>query len=85
MDVMSDWQGFSRKVVLFTDKLIVIQDVKLLTSAHLFSTNQAGETIQVENLVSRLSHQVRRIDSFEAAAAFRAVTPAKIQHKKILD
>lgn len=75
--VVGDWDGFAGKIVLFADELVVAEYVEMLASGHLLPANEAGETIQVENLVSRFAYEIRRIDSLKATAAFRAVTPAK--------
>lgn len=75
--VMRVRQRFARQVVLLADELVVVQDVELLAGAHLLPTHQAGEAIQVENLVPRLPHEVLRAYPLEAAAAFGAVSPAR--------
>lgn len=68
-------QRFARQVVLLADKLVVVQDVELFAGAHLLPTHQAGEAIQVENLVPRFPHKVLRVYPLEAAAALGAVSP----------
>lgn len=70
-------QRFARQVVLLADKLVVVQDIELLAGAHLLPTHQAGEAIQVENLVPRFPHKVLRVYPLEAAAALGAVSPRK--------
>lgn len=74
--VMRIRQRLARQVVLLADELVVVQDVELLSGAHLLPTHQAGEAIQVENLVPRLPHEILRAYPLEATAAFRAVSPA---------
>ena len=69
-------QRLAGQVVLLADELVVVQDVELLSGAHLLPTHQAGEAIQVENLVPRLPHEILRAYPLEATAAFRAVSPA---------
>lgn len=69
-------QRLARQVVLLADELVVVQDIELLSGAHLLPTHQAGEAIQVENLVSRLPHEILRAYPLEATAAFRPVSPA---------
>lgn len=75
--VMRVRQRFARQVVLLADELVVVQNVELLAGAHLFPTHQAGEAIQVENLVPRLPHEVLRIYPLQATAALGAVPSAK--------
>ena len=74
--VMRVRQRLARQVVLLADELVVVQDIELLSGAHLLPTHQAGEAIQVENLVSRLPHEILRAYPLEATAAFRPVSPA---------
>lgn len=75
--VMRVRQRLARQVVLLADELVVVQDVELLAGAHLLPTDQAGETIQVENLVPRLPHEILRVYPLKAAAALGAVSPGK--------
>ena len=77
--VMRIRQRLARQVVLLADELVVVQDVELLSGAHLLPTHQAGEAIQVENLVPRLPHEILGAYPLEATAAFRAVSPANTQ------
>lgn len=79
--VMRVRQWFARQVVLLADEFVVVQDVELLAGAHLLPTHQAGEAIQVENLVPRLPHKVLRIYPLEATAAFGAVSPENTKKK----
>lgn len=74
--VMCVRQRLARQVVLLAHELVVVQDVELLSGAHLLPTHQAGEAIQVENLVPCLPHEILRAYPLQAAAALRAVTPA---------
>lgn len=73
-------QRLARQVVLLAHELVVVQDIELLSGAHLLPTHQAGEAIQVENLVSRLPHEILGAYPLEATAAFRPVSPATERH-----
>lgn len=79
--VMRVWQRLARQVVLLADELVVVQDVELLAGAHLLPTHQAGEAIQVENLVPRLPHKILRVYPLEATAALGAVSPENVVRK----
>lgn len=80
--VMRVWQRLARQVVLLADELVVVQDVELLAGAHLLPTHQAGEAIQVENLVPRLPHKILRVYPLEATAALGAVSPGNAARKE---
>lgn len=75
--VVAYGQRLSRQVVLLADECVVVEHVELLACAHLLSTDQTGEAVQVEYLVPSFAHQVRRIDALRAAAALCSVTPGK--------
>lgn len=80
--VMRVRQRLARQVVLLADELVVVQDVELLSRAHLLPTHHAGEAIQVENLVLRLPHEILRAYPLQATAALRPVTPATGQQQQ---
>lgn len=75
--VMRVRQRLARQVILLANELVVVQDIELFAGAHLLPTYQAGEAIQVENLVPRLSYEVLWIYSLKATAALGAVSPRK--------
>lgn len=75
--VMRVGQRFARQVVLLADELVVVQNVELLAGAHLLPTHQAGEAIQVENLVPRFPHKVLRVYPLQTTAALGTVSPRR--------
>lgn len=62
-------------VVFFADEFVVVEDVQLLTRGQLFSTDHAGETVEVEHFVPGLPHQVAGRDALGAAVALGAIPP----------
>ena len=52
------WHALPTDVILFADEPVLIEHVELLAGGELFSTDKAGEALEVEHLVSRLPHQV---------------------------
>lgn len=71
-------QRLARQVVLLADELVVVQDVELLSGTHLLPTHQAGEAIQVENLVPCLPDEILRAYPLPATTAFRPVSPEEV-------
>ena len=64
-------------VVLLADKLGVVHHVELLPRHQLLATDEAGEALEVEDLVPGLPHQVLWGDALATATALGPVAPGK--------
>lgn len=71
--VAAGWR-FAQQIVVLADELIVVKHVQLLAGAQLLAANAAREAVQMEHLVARLSHQIRRCNALATAAALCAIT-----------
>lgn len=67
---------FTTEVVLFTNELVLVQNVQFLTSRQLLATHHTGETLEMKYFVPRPPHQVVGRDTLRAPGALCAVTPA---------
>ena len=78
--------SLAEDVIVLADELIVVQHVQLLAGADLLPTDAAREAVQMEHLVARFPHQVRRCDALPATAALGTVAPeieTEEENKKI--
>ena len=66
-------------VVLLADKLGVVHHVQLLPRHQLLPADEAGEALEVEDLVPRLPHQVLGRDALATPATLRPVAPRNKQ------
>lgn len=48
--------SFTQHIIVFTNKLIIIQNIQLFTGTQLFSTYTARKAIQMKHFVTRFSH-----------------------------
>lgn len=81
--VAAGWR-LAQQIVVLADKLIVIQHVQLLPGAQLLAANAACEAVQVEHLIPRLPHQIRRGNTLATAAAFGAVSSEGLKKAHVL-
>ena len=63
-------------VIFLADKLSVVHHVELLPRHQLLPADEAGEALEVEDLVPRLPHQVLGRDALTTATALGPVPPA---------
>lgn len=75
--------SLAEQIVLLANKLIVVQHVQLLARAQLFPTNTTRKAVQVEHLVPSFSHEVRWRQTLPTATAFRSVSPAGEEGKRL--
>ena len=66
-------------VILLADKLGVVHHVQLLPRHQLLPADEAGEALEVEDLVPRLPHQVLGRDALATATTLGPVPPGKYQ------
>lgn len=80
------WDGIfiSGKIIVFTNKLIIVEHVQFFACGKLFSADQAGETVQMEHFVSCFPYQVTRWYSLTTATTFSAVSPVKKKYDGII-
>lgn len=72
----------SRDVVLLADELVVVEDVQLLAGAQLLLAHEAGEAVQVKNLVPRFSHEILGVYALRTAAALCPVSSANTRRSR---
>ena len=70
-------------VIFLADKLSVVHHVELLPRHQLLPADEAGEALEVEDLVPRLPHQVLGRDALTTAATLGPTAPANINHQSV--
>ena len=64
-------------IIFFTDELGVVHHVELLPCDQLLPADEAGEALEVEDLVPGLPYQVLGRDAFPTAATLGSEPPDK--------
>ena len=70
-------------VIFLADKLSVVHHVELLPRHQLLPADEAGEALEVEDLVPRLPHQVLGRDTLPTPATLRTKPPAEYENISI--
>ena len=63
-------------IIFLADKLCVVHHVELLASHQLLPADEAGEALEVEDLLPRLPDEVLGRDALPAPATLRTEPPA---------
>lgn len=64
------------QVILFTNELVLVDDVELLASGELLVTHHAGEAVQMKHFASRSPNQIAWRDALRTTRAFGTETSA---------
>ena len=71
-------------VIFLADKLSVVHHIELLPRHQLLPADEAGEALEVEDLVPGLPHQVLWGDALATATALGPVAPGKNISKNLI-
>lgn len=74
--------GAVAQVIFFADKLVLVDDIKLLTRGELLVAHHAGETVQMKDFAPGSPDQVTGRDALGTSCTLGTETPAKGGRRK---